>query len=201
MNENILNLAQKLAGEFNNKNQALAQPIWFVNLHLWHRPIPFLIQGNIALFAEQSPAVNLNQPYRQRLLIIKTPNKSSSSNSQHLIVQYMAFKQPEKYQGAGTNPTLLHQLSLEDLEDLPGCFLEVKYQQDTFIAKPPPEAKCYFQYQGKTRQVVLGFEVNNTEFKSFDRGVDTETGKALWGAIIDSYQFKKIQDFASELPQ
>ena len=50
-----LKLAQWLAGEFENKNQAMSEPTWFVNLKLWNRPLPFLIDGNYALFAEQTP--------------------------------------------------------------------------------------------------------------------------------------------------
>jgi len=52
--KNLTTLAQWLAGEFENQTQALEQPTWFVNLHLWHRPLPFTIEGNLALFAEQA---------------------------------------------------------------------------------------------------------------------------------------------------
>ena len=51
----------------------------------------------------------------------------------------------------------------------------------------------------ETRQVILGFEVTADSFWSGDRGVDPETGTAIWGAILDFYKFRKIQDFSQEL--
>lgn len=196
MTKLITKLAQQLAGEFDNKTQTLAQPVWFVHLHWWYRPLPFRLEGNLALFAEQAPFINLNQPYRQRILVLK-----ETANPQQLLAQYLAFKQPEKFRGAATNLNLLHQISLDDLENLPGCSLTITEQNNTFIAQPEPEAKCYFQYEGKKRQVVLGFEVSPGNYKSYDRGVDPETGAALWGAIMGPYEFDKCLDFAAELPE
>lgn len=186
-------LAQALAGEFENPTQAFEQPAWFVSLRLWHRPLPKRIQGQLALFAEQANILYLDQPYRQRVMVLK-------AEGQQLQVQYLALKQPGQFQGAGANPALLAQLSLADLEPLPGCVLTVALQGATFKAQPPPKAKCFFEYDGKTRQVILGFEVGTEHFHSYDRGVDPETGKGLWGALMGPYEFKKCQNFASELP-
>ena len=187
-------LAQALAGEFENSTQASEQPAWFVSLRLWHRPLPQRIQGQLALFAEQANALYLDQPYRQRVMVLK------AIEGEQLQVQYLALKQPEQFRGAGANPALLAHLSLADLEPLPGCVLTVTQQETSSKAQPPPEAKCFFEYDGKTRQVILGFEVGKEYFHSYDRGVDPETGKGLWGALMGPYEFKKCRDFASELP-
>ena len=97
-------------------------------------------------------------------------------------------------------PPKLNELSLEDLEWLPGCTLSVTQQDGTFTAQLEPGAKCCFEYQGKIRQVVLGFELKGGRFRSFDRGLDPDTGQALWGALMGPYEFNKCQDFAAELP-
>lgn len=186
-------LAQKLAGEFENHRQAREQPIWFVSLRLWYRPLPQKIAGNLALFGEQASVQSLDKPYRQRLAVIQ-------SAGDRLTVQYLAFKQPEKFQGAGVNPDKLKTLSSEDWEFLPGCDLTVTEQNGVFIAQPEPGKKCCFEYQGKVCQVVLGFEVSDRQFKSFDRGVDRETGASTWGALMGPYLFDKCQDFSAELP-
>jgi CpeT/CpcT family (DUF1001) len=191
--QNLTALAQLMAGEFDNKPQAMEQPAWFVHLRLWYRPLPIRIGGNLALFAEQANALMRDRPYRQRIAVLM---ESSGS----LQVQYLAFKQPEKFLGAGANPNLLEALSLDDLETLPGCVLRVMEQEGKFKAEPEPGAKCYFQYDGATRQVVLGFEVSPGKFWSYDRGVDPETGKGLWGALMGAYEFQKCEDFANELP-
>ncbi|MDC0834084.1 chromophore lyase CpcT/CpeT [Geitlerinema sp. CS-897] len=182
-------LARLLAGEFDNGEQARENPTWFVHIHLWHRPLPISIDGDLALFAEQAPALKLQQPYRQRVLVLKLGEVSP------LCVEYKAFREPEKFKGAGANPQLLESLTREDLEDLPGCVLEVSDREGVFVAEPPEGAKCCFQYDGKTRQVVLGFEASAGRFRSRDRGVDPETGRGLWGALMGAYDFKKMQDY------
>jgi hypothetical protein len=190
--QNLMTLAQWLAGEFDNQSQAQDQPAWFVHLRWWHRPLPFLLQGNLALFAEQANALYLDQPYRQRLLLLK------EKDAETWRVHYLALKQPEQFRGAGANPALLRSLTPDDCQELPGCTLTVQRQFDRFVAKPAPEDKCYFQYEGKQRQVVLGFEVRQTQYLSFDRGVDPETGAGLWGALMGAYELDKQKDFADE---
>ncbi len=184
----LIQLQTWLSGEFDNRQQAFDRPTWFVPLQLWHRPLPILIEGNVALFAEQAAIVGNAAPYRQRIFALK-----SMETPEQFIVQYWAFKHPAQFQGAGANPALLQDVSREDLEQLPGCRLNVTYQSDRFMALPNPGENCYFQYQEKQRQVVLGFEVSASEFKSFDRGVDPETGQGLWGALMGPYEFKRIQ--------
>lgn len=186
-------LAQYLVGEFENKDQAWAEPVWFVHLRLWHRPLPRLLNNYLGIFAEQAPVIKLDQPYRQRIMLIK-----HDEQTQELKIQYLAFKQPEKFKGAGVNAQLLETLTPDDLETLPGCALNVNYDHNhqTFVAQPHPDDQCYFQYQGQKRQVILGFEVNDHQFQSYDRGVDPETGQLLWGALMGAYKFAKIQNFS-----
>lgn len=186
----LATLVQWLAGEFDNREQALAQPIWFVHLRLWHRPLAWPMDGNPALFCEQANYLYPEKAYRQRLVVL-----SSGANSRQLQAQYYAFKQPDRFKGAGANPDRLSALSLDDVELLPGCVLTVTCQPDRFKAEPEPDARCCFQYQGQTRQVILGFEVSADRFCSHDRGVDPDTGTLLWGATMGAYEFDKRQNF------
>lgn len=186
----LTTLAQWLVGEFENASQARAQPNWFVHIHLWHRPLPVKIDGHLAIFAEQAPIIKLDQPYRQRILVLKPSN-----DTHQFIGQYYGLKEPSKFRGAGANPNLLNQFSPADLIDLPGCALVITQSSGKFIAQPEPNAKCLFEYDGKTRQVVLGFDVSESELKSFDRGVDPDTGKGLWGALIGPYEYQKLHEF------
>jgi hypothetical protein len=187
----LVALARWLAGEFENRSQAAAQPVWFVHLRLWHRPLPFLIQEHLGLFAEQANVLYLDQPYRQRVLLLE------ESNNQ-LTAQYLAFKQPTQICGAGADPARLQSLTLEDLDWLPGCVLQINQQENRFVAQPEPDTKCFFEYDGKSRQVILGFEVSQERFLSYDRGVDPDTGQGLWGALMGPYEFQRQQDFSSD---
>ena len=188
----LLQLTSWMAGEFSNREQSLDQPVWFVNLVWWQRPIPFHILGSIAIFAEQSNALILDRPYRQRILqFIETDSK--------IQVKYWGFKDPSGWSGDGKNRDRLNQITIDDIEPLNGCLLDVTFVNGCYKAEMPKDAKCYFQYMDETRQVVLGFEVTADSFWSGDRGVNPETGTAIWGAILDFYKFRKIQDFSQEL--
>ncbi len=190
-------LAQCLAGEFSNESQARSQPAWFVNLKLWHRPLPFAIAGNYALFAEQAPALKLEQAYRQRVLVIQP-----ATATEPMTVQYYAFKNHLKWRGAGITPEKLNVLTLADLEKLPGCILPVTATANQFSAQPVPNSVCQFYVQGKLCQIQLGFTVTVQEFLSYDKGIDPETQKPIWGALMAPYQFQKRQRFSipSTLP-
>jgi hypothetical protein len=194
MTDSLNALVCWLAGEFDNQPQALEQPAWFVHLRLWHRPLPFQIDGCPALFAEQANAIYLDKPYRQRVVAFRP-----TETPEQFQAQYFACQDPGQVLGAGANPDRFQSLTEQDLELLPGCVLTVTKQEQSFKAEPPIDAKCCFQYQGETRQVILGFEVSEDTFLSYDRGVDPATGKALWGAIMGAYRFQKRQDFSAEL--
>ncbi|NJN59773.1 MAG: hypothetical protein HC879_20955 [Leptolyngbyaceae cyanobacterium SL_5_9] len=191
--QTLMTLAQWLAGEFDNRQQASEQPAWFVHLRLWQRPLRQRIQENLALFVEQANALYLNQPYRQRVIVL-------SEKGDRLQAEYLALKHPDQFRGAGANADLLSKLEASDLEPLPGCVLSIIQQSSAFKAQPLPQTKCCFEYEGKIRQVVLGFDVSSNSFASYDRGVNPETGQGLWGALMGPYEFSKCEDFAAELP-
>ena len=50
------------------------------------------------------------------------------------------------------------------------------------------------------RQVSLGVMAAPEQFWSYDKGIDPQTGRALWGAILGPYQFAKVADFSDGLP-
>lgn len=198
----LIALARYLAGEFENRAQAIAEPTWYVHLHLWQRPvpIPMFSEDSLTLFAEQANIINLDRPYRQRIMRIL----ASTGSPQGLQIQYYMLEDPGAFRGAGGNPALLKQLTASMMQLLPGCTLTVTQQilatgTYHFSASLPPDANCCFPYQGETRQVSLGFDATSTELLSYDKGIDPATGKALWGAVLGPFRFAKCQDFSTEL--
>lgn len=193
---NLVTLGQYLAGEFDNREQAIAEPVWFVHLRLWQRPVELFTEDSITLFAEQANIVNLDRPYRQRILrLMPHPEQETG-----LYVQYYMLKNPTACVGAGQNPELLKTLTPEELELLPGCILSVtqntlaanSYQ---FTATQPSNTRCTFTYLGNTVQVALGFTVTDSQLHTYDKGVDPETGKANWGAITGPYRYTKREQY------
>ncbi|MEX0271895.1 chromophore lyase CpcT/CpeT [Leptolyngbyaceae cyanobacterium UHCC 1019] len=193
---NLLTLASYLTGEFENSKQAAAEPVWYVHLRLWQRPVALFGEDSITLFAEQASVMNLQNPYRQRLMRLQP----ASESLQALQIQYYEFKDPTSVKGAGSNPDVLKSIALEQIRVLPGCILNVRLGEgDRFIAKPPEEARCCFSYQGEVRQVILGFEASANQYLTYDKGIDPKSNKALWGAMMGPYQYTKTQDYSDEL--
>ncbi|MBF2018857.1 MAG: chromophore lyase CpcT/CpeT [Hydrococcus sp. C42_A2020_068] len=194
-------LGRYLAGEFDNRQQALAEPIWYVHLRLWLRPTSLFREDSLTLFAEQASIVNLEQPYRPRLLRLR----QSQTHPLPLRVEHYMFKDLDAVRGASSKPELLRQLTPEQVEFLPSCTLNVEIERldrdrFKFKASPASEKPCSFTYGGQTYQVSLGFEVTPDELKTHDKGIDPTTGKAIWGALMDPYRFVKRQDFSAEFP-
>ncbi|GAB4545309.1 MAG: chromophore lyase CpcT/CpeT [Pleurocapsa sp.] len=192
----IITLARYLAGEFDNQQQALAEPAWYVHLRLWLRPVPIFREDSLTLFAEQANIINLDRPYRPRILRIR--------QKETIEVEYYMFKDIKLAQGGGQNPDLISNITPETIEFLPDCTLKVqqkkdKLNRDVFITYPATETPCSFCYQGNNYQVYLGFEVTENELKTYDKGIEPETGRGIWGALLGAYSFTKIKDFAAEL--
>ena len=195
----LIALGTYLAGEFDNQKQALAEPAWYVHLRLWKRPVPLFTEDSITLFAEQASVVNLDQPYRPRIFRLR----QSEENPQQLKVDYYMFQDISAVKGAGRNPNLLQKITTEQIEFLPNCSLNIKIEQlatgycfETFSTSDRP---CTFTYQNNTYQVSLGFKVTEKELQTYDKGIDPQTGKAIWGALMGAYRFTKLQDFSSEI--
>ena len=194
-------LATYMAGEFDNQAQAIADPVWYVHLRLWQRPVPvpLFAESGLVLFAEQANIVNLDQPYRPRFIQLRQSQDSEFG----LVVQYYMPKNIAAVQGAGRDPDRLRQLTADQLEFLPGCTLNVTYQvlnlnQYRFKAVLPDGQRCCFNYQNKTYQVELGFEAAPDEFLTYDKGIEPSTGKAIWGALLGPFRYQKRHDFALE---
>jgi CpeT/CpcT family (DUF1001) len=192
----LIALGKYLAGEFDNREQALAEPIWYVHLRLWQRPIDLFPEDSITLFAEQANIIHLDRPYRQRIMRL-IPGQESNAPLQ---VQYYMPKDPSALSGAGHNPDLLKTLTPEQLDFLPGCILTVTRQilapnHYKFSATPLLDTRCCFTYLGNSVQVSLGFEATAAEFHSYDKGIDSDTGKANWGAILGPYHYTKREQY------
>jgi hypothetical protein len=201
MSQPLIALASYMAGEFENREQAIADPAWYVHLKLWQRPIraPLFSEG-IALFAEQASLVNgEGRTYRPRILHLFDPGE----NPETLRVQYYMPEDFDAVLGAGRDRDRLKSLTPDQLELLPACALDVTWEASAggaYRFRTTARSRCRFTYQNRTYQVDLGFEAAPDQFLSRDRGIDPETGKAIWGALLGPYQFTKNRDFTNELP-
>ncbi|MDJ0650804.1 MAG: chromophore lyase CpcT/CpeT, partial [Xenococcaceae cyanobacterium MO_188.B19] len=140
-------------------------------------------------FAEQASVVNINQPYRPRILRLRDRDS--------IEIEYYMFKDITKVLGGGSNPKKLANIIPEDIEFLPNCTLKVTTNllspnNYCFSTIPVTQTPCSFNYQGNNYQVFIGFEVTQSELKTYDKGIDPPTGKGIWGALMGAYEFRKL---------
>jgi uncharacterized protein YchJ len=206
LSQSLVLLGQTLAGEFTNRAQALAEPTWYVHLRIWMRPVPLFSADSWVLFIEQASAAFAQPPYRQRVLRLR-------HQAGNLTAQYYALKSPSQFQGAAQNAQQLQQMQESDLLELAGSTLWVTIQETPeavrFEARHQGEELCQFTIADETKWVQLGFDaiapsprmVQPAQFWMYDKGIDPETGKALWGALSGPFQLVKNQNYSAEFIQ
>lgn len=198
-------LCQSLAGTFQNREQALADPAWYVHLRLWSYPTPLFSADSVTFFIEQASAAFDQAPYRQRLLRIR-------HNPDHLTAEYYALKQPQAWQGATQSPERLQALQLDDLQSLRNSCLPIRIvpeaQATRFEARQQPGERCQFTVNGETKLVELAFDAiaphaDNkapAAFWMYDKGIDAATEQPTWGAKHGPFKLIKVADFSAALP-
>ena len=188
-------LATYLAGEFSNQPQAWGQPAWYVNLRLWIRPVPIFTDDSITLFAEQANILKLDSPYRPRILRLR--------QRENIEVEFYMFKDLATARGAGQNKDLIEQITPQTIEFLSNCTLKVDTQLNggkyCFDTSPMTAEPCSVTYQGTTFQVFLGFKATANKLLTYDKGIDPDTGRGTWGALMGPYEFDKVRDFSEDL--
>jgi hypothetical protein len=189
----MIHLAQQLAGCYDNSDQAMAEPIWYVSLQAWWRPMPLFQADSITLFGEQANALQPDRPYRQRLMRLHAPQGK-------LQAQFYQFQQPELVLGAGAKASLVEAIVTAEIQPLSTCILPIQTTTTGFSAHPQPGERCCFSFrdgQGVEKQgmVELGFEVMPEQWHSYDKGINPDTGQAIWGAMMGPYKFIKRQAY------
>lgn len=183
-------LATALAGEFDNKAQSLAEPIWYLHLRVWNRPLaPAVFGEGYGFFIEQISAASGAPPYRQRLLHL-------TQRSDHLWGQYYGLVDPLAWRGSATQPERLERLTRSDLIDLPTCGLAIAWESTHYVARPPADSLCAIPYEGQTRYISLGFDLGvgmdgSVDLKVYDHGVDPSTGKTTWGPAMGPFHLRR----------
>ncbi|MEM6519441.1 MAG: chromophore lyase CpcT/CpeT [Cyanobacteria bacterium P01_D01_bin.71] len=197
-------LSQTLAGIFQNRDQALADPVWYVHFRLWSYPTSLFAADSTTFFLEQASAAFKQAPYRQRVLRVR---KEATGVS----VKYYGLKDASSWQGATQDPERLQNLTENDLQSLVKSHLQVTtvMEGDTarFEARQLPGERCQFVVNGETKLVELAFDAiaplpgsqTQAAFWMYDKGIDTVSEKPTWGAIHGPFKLIKIEDWSEKL--
>lgn len=58
---------------------AIADLVWYDHLCLWQIPVPLFLEDSLTLFAELANIVNLDRPYRPRIIRLQESSESCQS--------------------------------------------------------------------------------------------------------------------------
>ncbi|MDZ8094119.1 MAG: chromophore lyase CpcT/CpeT [Nostoc sp. DedQUE04] len=188
----IATLARWMAADFSNQEQAFENPPFYAHIRVCIRPLPLELFSGVSLFLEQAYDFALNQPYRMRVMkLIPAEN--------HIAIEHYTVKQEEKFYGASREPERLKELSLDQLEKMPGCNMIVEWTGKSFKGRVEPGKGCIVFRDGKNTYLDNEFEIDAKEFFSLDRGRDLDTDERLWGSIAGPFHFLRWGNFADEV--
>lgn len=188
----ITTLARWMAADFSNQAQAFENPPFFAHIRVCMRPLAIELLSGISLFVEQAYDYMLNDPYRVRVL------KLVNAGDKIQIINY-TVKQERNYYGASRDPHRLSGLTAGDLEQLPGCNMNVTWCGDRFKGQVEPGKGCIVVRKGQKTYLDSEFEISAENFISLDRGRDLETDQHIWGSVAGPFHFVRRSSFADEV--
>jgi hypothetical protein len=188
----IKTLAQWMAADFSNQEQAWANPPFFAHIRVCMRPLPDEILSSTALFLEQAYDFMINNPYRLRVLRFFLVDD-------HIELENYKVKDEAKFYGASRDKEKLKTLTFEDLELMSGCDMTVEWTGHSFKGVVKPGKQCIVVRNEKVTYLDNSFEIDEQTLVSVDRGLDPETDEQVWGSVAGAFNFVRLTSFSNEV--
>jgi CpeT protein len=190
----LITLAQWMAGDFSNYKQSFEKPQQFAHIHIFFRPLPFEFFNAIGFYSEQVYDHDLWTPYRQGI------HRLIDQGSQIYIENY-SLSDPVQYAGAARELSILKTITPDCIQRRYNCSMVFKRDGEMFRGSVEPGNQCLIEKKGCSTYLISDVEITETTWKSLDRGMDVNTHQQIWGSDFGSLSFEKRQSFAAELPQ
>jgi hypothetical protein len=188
----VATLVRWMAADFSNQAQAIENPPFYAHIRVCMRPLPYELLGGVSLFLEQAYDYMLHAPYRLRVL-------KFLPQSDHIRLENYMVRDEAVFYGAARNLELLHALSPEQIEKLPGCDMIVEWTGHSFKGRVEPGRNCIVVRNGKKTYLDNEFEIDDQQLFSLDRGRDPETDELAWGSVAGPFHFLRQTNFANEV--
>jgi hypothetical protein len=190
----VYTLAQWLAGDHSNWEQAIANPPFFAHSRVGIRALPKPVnEDGVWLFLEQAYDYELNHPYRTAILNVVYQNDRIE------MINYR-LKNAETFFGASRDRDRLMSIDAEAIVRLDGCTQWVeRTDAHTFKGGVEPGKKCCINRKGVDTYLSIEFEVTENTYSSLDRGYDVVTDERVWGSIAGAFEFTKKVSFGNEI--
>ena len=188
----ILTLARWMASDFSNQAQAFENPPFFAHIRVCMRPLPVELLGGVSLYLEQAYDIELNSPYRVRVLkLIPIGDR--------IDIENYAIVNEEQFYGASRDLQKLQELKKAEFKLMPGCTFLTHWTGSSFKGSVEPGKGCMVVRKGKNTYLDSEFEIDGDKFISHDRGRDPETDAHVWGALAGPFEFTRRASFADEI--
>ena len=174
----IEKLNELLAGSFENKRQAFANPSKYAMIMVTHVPI-FGEPG--WFYGEQAYTYQLNKPYRQ--FVLKT---QIAENKDYEVLNY-AIEGKEQFAGAKNLDNL--DKSMLRLQD--GCTVKLHWSGAGFIGGLTG-CDCHVTWNGRETYLQNEIELDADFYYVKDLGFDINQGHQIWGSKHGRFEFKRM---------
>jgi hypothetical protein len=190
----VYTLAQWLAGDHSNWEQAIANPPFFAHIRVGIRALPQPVtKEGVWLFLEQAYDYELHHPYRTAILNVVYQNDRIE------MINYR-LKNAETFFGASRDRDRLMSIDAEAIVRVAGCTQWVeRTDPHTFKGAVEPGKKCCLNRKGVDTYLTVEFEVTENTYSSLDRGYDVVTDERVWGSIAGAFEFTKKVSFGNEI--
>ncbi|MEG3859971.1 chromophore lyase CpcT/CpeT [Microcoleus sp. herbarium12] len=193
-NNDLITLAQWMAGDFSNYKQSFEKPQQFAHIRIFFRPLPFEFFNAIGFYSEQVYDHDLWTPYRQgvhRLI----------DQGEQIYIENYSLNDPVQYAGAARELSILKTITPDCIQRRYNCSMVFKREGEMFRGSVEPGNQCLIEKKGCSTYLISDVEITETTWISLDRGMDVNTHQQIWGSDNGSLWFEKRQSFASEVAQ
>jgi CpeT protein len=192
-NNDLITLAQWMAGDFSNYKQSFEKPQQFAHIHIFFRPLPWEFFNAIGFYSEQVYDHDMWTPYRQgvhRLI----------DQGEQIYIENYSLNDPVQYAGAARELSILKTIKPDCIQRRYNCSMVFKREGEMFRGSVEPGNQCLIEKKGCSTYLISDVEITETTWSSLDRGMDVNTHQQIWGSENGSLWFEKRQSFAGELP-
>ncbi|CCH66631.1 CpeT homolog [Richelia intracellularis HH01] len=189
---NLVTLANWMAGDFSNYKQSFDNPKLYAHIHISFRPLPFDFFNSIGFYSEQAYDYDLWTPYRQGV------HKLVEQEKQVYIENY-SLQDSILYAGASRELDILRTITQDSIKRRYNCSMIFRRDGEMFHGIVEPGNSCLIEKKGCLTYLVSDVEITETTWKSIDRGMHPETHEQIWGSEHGPLYFEKVRSFANEL--
>jgi CpeT protein len=191
--DNLITLAQWMAGDFSNAKQSRENPQQFAHIRIYFRPLPFDFFNAIGFYSEQVYDHDLWSPYRQGIHRLVDPQNQ-------VYIENYGLDDPIQYAGAARELSILKTITPSCIQRRYHCSMVFKKERGLFRGGVEPGNQCLIEKRGCQTYLISEVEITETTWSSIDRGLDVNTNQQVWGSMFGPLLFEKCSSFESELP-